>query len=778
MQNPEVKTEAEVNVVNEAQLKAYPLQLSLMSEEQLAQAKQKNMDEIQNLAVRLKDLILSQSPLDLLGYLYSCLMLMNQTTASILDEKPIANDGSTSLARYQRNENTGKIQFLLEYIHAVFSSFEESNSESLDEKVCAEIFEVAEQLRLETLLHCMLTSSNTESGIFGHKTGEVEFFAKTNWVSIRGNRYQVLEEEFFNFTLKPHDAVLRSTYGVSSSEIAAGFQNIADSIRTGHMRAAVFAFEQMESAKKIVEQGVQSLEEVIEKWRVEQPERLAASSDGLNDLFRGGICNVSNHSNLPVLLLKDLSFERGEEKEFFAPGPYSGTPLRTLPARKKPLVKLNGEYFAIDPCFVRDSGYRALLWNLLQRNPDYQKEFHTRQKEMSEKAFQRILSKQLEGSRLDHEVWYRDTDTGQWCEADTLIRLDDILILVEAKAGAAATIASPELDFERHARSVQDLITKAYNQCNRFLNYLSSADTVSIYQRKAEKYVEVDCIRFADYRVVLPIGLTVESFSPFSAMCKELPDIEPVLGQYPFISISIDDLLLINRFLPTAGELAHYFEVRQTVAGIKGSVLYDEIDHLGAYIEKNRFDFDLKKRLADGASKVILEGTCEKVDAYFEGEDWFSKPIPTQDFPNELKELLHALDTSRSVGWLSCESCIRDFSDEGRDYISNMLKTLRMSLGEREYRYFSILGSEMLMFWLQRTGTKHNANLMLEKAQASAIAAKSSKIICILAWVSPNGDYISAERVFVDVPLEKDVSNAHVFADAERMATDNMLNLS
>ena len=751
MQNPEVKAEAEADAANEAQLNAYSLPLNLMSKGQQAQAKQESMDEIQSLAVRLKDLILSQSPLDLLGYLYS-LILMNSTTVSTLGEKPRASDGSTSLVRHQRNKNLGEIQFLLEYVHAVFSSFEESNSESLDEKVCAEILEVAEQLRSETLLHCMLTSSSTESGIFGHKTAEVEFFAKTNWVSIRGNRYQVLEEEFFNFTLETHDAVLRRTYGASSSEIAAGFQSIADSVRTGYMRAANLMFEQKEFAQKVAAERGETLKDVAKEWRAKQPERLVAFLDNFNDIFRGGICNVSKHSSLPALLLEDLSFKRGEETEFFEPGPYCGTPLRTLPARKKPLVKLDGEYFAVDPSFVRDSGYRALLWNLLQRNPRYKDEFNTRQKEMSEGAFQRIFSEQLAGSRVDQEVWYKDTDTGQWCENDTLIRLDDVLILVEAKAGAAATIASPELDFYRHVRSVQDLIIKAYDQCHRFFRYLSSADTVSIYQREAGKYIEVDRIRFADYRVVLPIGLTVESFSPFSAMCKELPAIKSVLGQYPFVSVSIDDLLLINRFLPTTGESVHYFEVRQAVAGIKGSVLYDEIDHLGAYIERNRFDLDLKKGLTDGMSKVILEGTCEKVDAYFEGKDWFSKPIPTQDFPAELKALLHALDTSRAVGWLSCESCIRDFSHEWRNKISNMLQELRMSLAEREYRYFSVSGSEVLMFWLQRVGTEINADLMLEKAKESAIVENSSKVICILAWVSPNGDYVSAERVFVDVP--------------------------
>ena len=760
MQNPKIEPESGVETTKEiASQSDSLLKACLMSEEQRAQAEQEGMDEIQNLAARLKDLILSQPPLDLLGYLYSP-MLRNSMAISSLDEKPVPGDDSTSLARHQRNEKIGEIQFILEYIHAVFSSFEEGSAKPLDKKVCAEIFEVAEELRLKTLLHCMFTSSGTEDGVFGPKTAEVEFFAKTNWVSIRGNRHQVLEEEFFNFTLETHDTMLRRTYGASSSEIAAGFQNIADSVRTGYMRAANLMFKQQEFAQKIAEERGETLKDVAKEWRAKQPERLVAFLDNFNDIFQGGICNVSKHSSLPALLLEDLSFKRGEETEFFKPGPYCGTPLRTLPARKKPLVQLHGEYFAIDPSFARDSSYRALLWNLLKHNPNYQEEFNIRQKEMSEGAFQRIFSEQLAGLTVDQEVWYKDPDTGQWCENDTLIRLDDVLILVEAKAGAAATIASPELDFYRHVRSVQDLITKAYDQCHRFFRYLSSADAVPIYERKAGRYVEVDCVCLADYRVILPIGLTVESFSPFSAMCKELPAIKPVLGRYPFVSVSIDDLLVINRFLPTAGELAHYFEVRQAVAGIEGSVLYDEMDHLGAYIERNRIDLDLKNRLADGASKVILDGMCEKVNAYFEGEDWLSNPIPTQEFPNELKALLHALNTSRATGWLSCESCIRDFSlgHEGRNKVSNMLQTLRMSLGERDYRYFSVSGSETLIVWLQRIGTEHNADLMLEKVQESAIAANSSKIICVLAWVSPNGNYVSAERIFEDVSLEGDTS--------------------
>ncbi|MEP2472288.1 hypothetical protein [Roseobacter sp.] len=102
---------------------------------------------------------------------------------------------------------------------------------------------------------------------------------------------------------------------------------------------------------------------------------------------------------------------------------------------------------------------------------------------MSEAAFADILSAQLPGANVFQEVYYKDPTTKQWSENDTLALIDDVLILVEAKAGAAATIASPELDFGRHAQSVQDLVLKAYKQCDRFFRYLNSADEVPLYQR-------------------------------------------------------------------------------------------------------------------------------------------------------------------------------------------------------------------------------------------------------------------------------------------------------
>jgi len=599
------------------------------------------------------------------------------------------------------NDQLGLTQLILEYVHAAWSSFETGKPSALDEAVCADIVKTAEELLAATFNYCRL-STGAKDGIFGQKTAELEFLAKSNWVLVRGHRYQVLEQEFYEFVLSVHDDALRKSFGIDAADIATGIQAIADTMRVGHMRAANILYEQMEVAQAFAAERDLTFEQVVEVWRNENPDRVALSASAFEDLLRGKICNLSKHTRLPPSLLEALAYKRGENNEFFAPGSLSGTPLRTLPARIKPLVKLGDDYFATDPSFVRDAGYRGILWNLLERAPDYQDEFNRRQKEMSEAAFSRILSNQLTVAHVRNEIWYRDPTSGQWVENDTLIRLDDVLILVEAKAGAAATIASPAVDFDRHVRSVQDLVTKAYLQCRRFFEYLNSAAEVPLFKREAGKYVECDRVRLSDYRAIFPIGLTVESFTPYSAMCKELPGIETILGKYPFVSMSIDDLFVLRRFFSTAGELLHYLEVRQSAAGIKGGRLFDEIDHLGAYIEKNRFDQTIREQLSKGANLVVWDSFSTVVDRHFEGDEWKVHTPPKQALPNELDHLLAALNSTKARGWLAADSLIRDFGHEAREKLAATLRLTLPTLATRESRWFQAGDNPPLFVWLQR----------------------------------------------------------------------------
>jgi hypothetical protein len=738
--------------------------LAGISDSKRREVAESTRQEMEALGRRMRDLIAAQPPLDLLGYIYGqrllmCLPKSDTSTAPEAEDHP-----SDTLV-----DDT---QLVLEYLHATLASTPPSERSSLDEAACAELLELVTKLKAAALFHAMATSAGTEDGAFGRGTADVEFQAKTTWVNLRGNRYQVLEGEFYRYVLAPHDALLREEYGMGAADVAAGFQSLANAIRTGQSEAFEALAKQIDEVRTLAQDRGEPFKQTTTTWAESHPEQVKAAARGVEDMLRGGICNVSWHTQLPPALLADLAYERGEETEFFAEGPYSGTPYRTLPARKKPLVKIGNDYYGVDTCLTRDASYRALLWNLLRRRPAYAQPFKAGQKEMSESAIPNIFSEQLKGTTVYREVYYRDVHSREWVENDTLILIDDLLLLVEAKAGAAATIASPATDFDRHARAIKDLVLKAYQQCKRFFDYLASADEVPIFQRVDGKYVPTGKVRRAHYRVLIPIGLMVESFSPVSTMCKELPGIVPLLGQYPFLCLSIDDLFVLNRLLPTLGQLSHYFEVRQVLAGMKSVRLFDEIDHLGAYITKNRFDRDIEEQRdkdKDKPSLIVWDGMSKPVDDYFALPDWESQPKPKQECPAELERLLEALDRTRMQGWLAAESHLRNYGAKGRLDIASALEKLRASLAQYPNRYFSLTGEEALFIWLQSPGKTVDLAAARDKATAGMLATRATRMIAIAVVASPADGYLSAQLVDAALPKERTAENAHIYKDAERM---------
>ena len=322
---------------------------------------------------------------------------------------------------------------------------------------------------------------------------------------------------------------------------------------------------------------------------------------------------------------------------------------------------------------------------------------------------------------------------------------------------------------------MQDLVIKAYKQCERFFNYLSSADEVPLYHLQEGRYVECRRLRRSDYRVMVPIGLTVESFSPFSAYCKELPEVEPLLGKHAFVSLSIDDLLVLKRFLPTSGEFVHYMHVRQAVAGMRQAHLFDEFDHLGAYLIKNRFDQTMADQLRENKGGMLIwDGMSSTVDQCFEGEDWERRPIPRQDFPEEVLKLLTALDKTRSSGWLAADNHIRDMGHDGRVNLARMLSDLRQSLNRHPARYFALGGEgDPLFVWLQQYGQQIDWTKVNDKACATALALNVSSVLGIIAEANVDGTYYGAKKLTIHGPLRQTAANTHIYEDAARMAQPN-----
>lgn len=702
-------------------------------------------EEVEALGAKICDLVLYQPPIKLLGYLMAQFhMAMMPCSAGSEDEARPNKDAIKTF------------QFALEYVHAVWSCHSALPPEQapFDENAAGELMNALVQLEEKTMLYIMVSSEN-----------QTELHAKLTWTLIRGHRYQVLEEEFFRFVLEPHDAALREAYGVGFEEIASGIQSIADTFRTGFGSAANKLVAHMDKSYQKAEETGESLERILGCLKAEDNSFTSEMSGVFHDIFFGGVCNLSRHAKLPQLVLEDLSYEPGQNKDFFANGPFSGTPMRTLPARIRPGIKLGDEFYATDGQFVRVSVYRAIQWGLWKRLP-YRDEWLTRQARAIERAYPTIFSEQLRGACTLESVRYRDMHTDQWVETDLLIMLADTLFVIEAKAGVMP-MQSPATNFASYERVIQGLIVEAYQQCKRFLDYLDSAPKATLYKLADGEYVETAHIRKDQFRLILPIGLTVEAFTPFSAMAKELPEVEPILGEYPFISMSVDDLFVLRRFLPTTGRLLHYLEVRQQVASLKGALLFDEIDHLGAYITRNRFDMDIREQLKE-ADEVVWDSYSDKVDHHFEGETWQTTPPPSQPLPTALAGVLKALDELRPPNWLRFDSKLRNYDQETRQNIGRYLDQLLPALTKHARRRFQIGEDAPLQIWLCRENAIPSSQEIQFQAQVGCLTVEASEIQTMLIAFNKLEQITSLRCDAYRAPIVIQSDYEEVFKEAER----------
>jgi hypothetical protein len=228
---------------------------------------------------------------------------------------------------------------------------------------------------------------------------------------------------------------------------------------------------------------------------------------------------------------------------------------------------------------------------------------------------------------------------------------------------------------------------------------------------------------------------------------QELPDVVPILGRFPFISMSIDDLFVLKRFLTSTGTLFHYLTVRQQVAGIKDAMMFDEQDHLGAYVSRNRFDQDMAEQLKK-ADMVSWDGFSDKISDYFSQVDWEKNAVPQQAFPAELAEILAGLDSSRSKGWLEFDAHLRDLSGNSRENLASVVRDMRLSLSHHPVRSFLFDGQSPLQVFVHVDDQSIPVAEVTHRGEvACLIAEKQEVLVLVLGYANSRLASVKATKI-------------------------------
>lgn len=589
---------------------------------------------------------------------------------------------------------------------------------------------------------------------------EFYYKAKMYWCNIRGHRYLFHEEEHFKDLIYPHSDILNKLFGVSAEHLITEISKIQHALTRGIIEAGLeikefqkVTMDALEPLLKEQEQLTQGkMQELMagairdngwEEWQTDVFGRFL----GL-DLF-----DLEKVTQIPTLLLNELSWEPGQDEEFFSDGEFKGWPLRIWPIFKRPFIKINERYYCFDLYSLLDNFYRVLQKKIIALDEGYRTEWNQKQKEVSEDLPFKYFLKLLPDAEVYHSVYYKwstgDAGNKQWCEADGLIIYDDHLFIIEVKAGAF-TYTSPANDFPAYIESIKNLVLKPAVQGKRFVEYLKSGETVAIFDNN---HSQIGQLSHTDFRHITICPITLDAFTELAAQVQHLKPLGVDVGDFPVWPISIDDLRVYSDIFVNPLIFLHFVE--QRMRGFQSDIIQtdDELDHVGLYIKHNVYTQYAKELQADSKAQLNFIGYRSDVDKYFT-EKLHEPDAPSplnQEMPEFLVEIVSVLSGSVKPGRAGVASYLLDCGGSWRNNIADSIgKTLANQKIQQRPLPLSTYGDiKLTVFCWQYPFIPRNGELAIDHSRAAMLVTGDDERLLLELFFTDKGDLKEVEWDYI-----------------------------
>ena len=573
---------------------------------------------------------------------------------------------------------------MIDYIQSVIVSTDPETEETapFTEERWQELRGHVDALFIDLALNyhlCRSAQDKLNDPDYNHEYDNFYMQAQMEWLSVRGDRYMVHDIPHLHDVLLPHDDVLRDLFGVSARALVDGAESIVRSLSEGLNNVMVEMEEIQQKVRNELASGaggalddepdparIQAFieEQGWDAWR----DSIAGRMFGL-DLF-----DVDKLTGFPAELLRELSWEPGADSAFFGPGSFAGWPLRVWPVHVRPFLRLGTKCYCFEYVTLMDSLYRVIERLIRRLRPSYRETWNQRQKAVSESLPFDLLRKLLPGASVHESVYYRWTtgDQGRpdWCETDGLVIYDDHIFIVEVKGGAFCQDA-PATDFPAHMSSVEGLVLHPASQARRFIEYLESADEVTLFD---SEHKPIASIRRDAFRCITPSCFTLDSLSILAAQVETLQPLGLDIGDLPTWYASLDDLRAYADIFTSPLVFCHFIEQRMRAFSSPHMIARDELDHAGLYLEHNTYT-DVAAEFA-GSEPTGWFGYRDKLDRYFHrlyrGD---STPLlPGDSIREPIFHILRILESKETAGRCRFASTLLDMDAESRKLFCDFLQ--------------------------------------------------------------------------------------------------------
>ena len=536
------------------------------------------------------------------------------------------------------------------YLQILFSCYNKSaDSEKLEECNIDKIDEYLEEIYSLTIQYGIVF--NKENGLSDEENEYLSHsYSFKDW---SGKRYDIFEIQHHMDLLGCLEKEFEATYGFTLDDLYSGILNLKNNFYFKFENSINNIRELIRTKKiRIDNAGVH----IIAKFNEKEEQQLNEYFEDVHSLELANLKKCTKWKN-------DFSDKFFIEKEYYN-NFIENTSIENWNElinriKYKPFIKIENEYYILLQQNFYDNFDKIAIQGMREiLTSKEQQKIRERYTSNVEKVVAEYFSKILNCKEIYTNNYY-DYEK-KIIENDILILYDNNIFIVEIKSGSF----TPELainDLDSHKKSLQDLIKKANEQQDNLEKCLIEKKKISIYdsnnKRNRNKKAEIEINEDTRFFKII---ITAEAFN----------DIEARIDKVKLISLSKNTLVLCLDDLRVYSDyfkqhpcyFIQYLLQRKKTIGNKNVDLYDELYHLGMWIEYNHYNEKVNQQVDNlikeenieqeiGLVSICGEDWMKELDEYYNNL-WFKKKKfekPFRDIPVEIKTIIDFCEKNNDI---------------------------------------------------------------------------------------------------------------------------------
>ncbi|KHK96584.1 hypothetical protein LK09_14700 [Microbacterium mangrovi] len=447
--------------------------------------------------------------------------------------------------------------------------------------------------------------------------------------------------------------------------------------------------DEFQTASEELHQAVDASPELVELLAAHRSGRDAAMSKlitarafgvmstlvslSLDDLLEASDVDAAQLNALLERLSIDLDADNAGAARAFLNG---DNRMRTRPFITRLTATGTREWMLVQPTWLI-FGMRELFEAALTEAPMDQHYMKHRGQHLEHRGMHAIVEALRPDVALANVV-YRGP-TGQRIEADGLVVIGQVAIVVEAKSNRLTPYARAGAPV-RLWKELGPIISKAAEQAERLRALIAKDPSIHIVSAVDVRTSPSGTRKNWDLDVsevdeVFTIALSLEDLNYLVTVTSELVEsgLIPKDSPSPWV-VNIHDLEVTTRLLNRPAEFIHFLSRRRRASTMNNIQAADELDYVMHYLTEGLFPEG-----SPDATTLILNLTND-LDAwvfYTEGLRETPAPKPAQEIDPESDEILATLEEARPFGWLGASTSLLELEPGTRARIAHEARRLR-----------------------------------------------------------------------------------------------------